>query len=74
MTTAHATGAGVGTALGAVLVASLKHWAHVDLSEPDAALVGAAMIAAGTGVGHAFVSGGLRGLARAFWRGNAPAA
>lgn len=54
MDASHATGAGLGTLAGALLVGLLHHFKVTSISDADAALIGAATAALGVGVAHAF--------------------
>lgn len=55
----HVSGAAIGAALGAILAASLHRYHVTAVTDAEAALIGAAMVAACVGIAHALWNIGL---------------
>ena len=69
MNGAHAVGAGAGAVVALVLL-KVFGW---SLSDSDALLLGGAVVAVGTTIGHAVSNYGIKGLLGRIWHGPAPA-
>ena len=59
MSTAHVSGAALGATLGAILAAALHRYHVTAITDAEAALIGAAMVALFVGVAHAVWNVGL---------------
>ena len=59
MNATHVSGAAIGAALGAILAAALHRYHVTAITDAEAALIGAAMVALCTGLAHAFWNIGL---------------
>lgn len=64
----HVAGGGFGGVVGAAAAAVLNHYG-VHVSDLDAALLGSAALAAGTGLGHVVGKVGVVGAVKLLWRG-----
>lgn len=69
MNGAHVAGGGLGTLVGAAIAEALRRYAHWDVSDADAALIGSAALSAGVGFGHLVSSVGLLPALRKALRG-----
>jgi hypothetical protein len=72
VTAAHVSGATLGAALGAILAASLHRYHVTAVTDAEAALIGAAMVAVGTGAAHAVWNVGLGPLWARILHGPSP--
>lgn len=72
MNAGNVAGGSLGVILGAVLAALLRKYTAYNPSDQDAAVIGAAMAAAGVALGHGIHKFGLAGVARMIWRGAPP--
>lgn len=72
MATSHVVGGGVAAAIGAVAVSVVNHFTHLQLSDPDAVIIGGAAVSAGAGLAHVIEQVGILGIFRRILRG-APA-
>lgn len=66
----HVAGGGFGAVIGAAVAGLVSKFAHVHVSDVDAALIGSAAVSAGVGLGHAIAKGGVVGLFRVFVHGS----
>lgn len=65
---AHAVGGSTAAILGAVAVGVANHFGYT-LSDPDALVLGSAVLGAGLGLGHVIGEVGIVGAVKQLWRG-----